>query len=150
MKPVHTEALPLFSEPPCASLRPERALTATQVGLQARDATAGKHAKQMAALIPIARELAAKAGESGVTVADIRLVAERQGLLTGTEKGRELSWLGALPEAAGLQRTGQYRRSFLARSNGNLQMAWRLPDADGPSAARDRPDSRDGVSGDAA
>lgn len=136
---VGTEALPLFAEP-----------TAIEVGMAARDSTAAKHAKQMAALIPIARELAAKAGEAGVTVADIRLVAERQGLLTGTETGRTLSWLGALPEAAGLERTGRYRRSFLARSNGNLQMAWRLPDADGPSAARERPNDRDGVSGDAA
>lgn len=119
--------------------------TAIEVGMAKRDATASKHAEQMAALIPIARELAAKAGEAGVTVADIRLVAERQGLLTGTETGRTLSWLGALHEAAGLERTGQYRRSFLARSNGNLQMAWRLPDAAGPSAASEGCTARNDV-----
>ena len=116
MKPIHTEDLPLFAPTP------------TQVGLAKRDATASKNARNIERLIPLTLELAAKAGEPGITVADIRVAAVQRGLLTGAETGRTLSWLGALPQAAGLVRTGVYRRSFLARSNGTLQMAWRAPE----------------------
>jgi hypothetical protein len=102
--------------------------TATQIGLAARDATAAKHAAEIAALVPIALELAAKAGAHGVTVADVRLTAVQRGVLTGTETGRELSYLGKVMEAAGLERTGRYRRSHLVTSHGNLQAEWRVPE----------------------
>lgn len=99
--------------------------TSTEEGLAARDATAAKHARDVERLVPVARELAAKAGPAGVTVADLRLTAVQRGLLTGQETGRSLSYLGKVMEAAGLENTGTYRRSFLAKSNGNLQSVWR-------------------------
>lgn len=102
--------------------------TATEVGLAARDRAASRHTAEIAALVPIALELARKAGAHGVTVADVRLTAVQRGILTGQETGRALSYLGKVMEAAGLERTGRYRRSHLISSHGNLQAEWRVPE----------------------
>lgn len=75
-------------------------------------------------LIPLARELAEKAGEYGCTVSDVRIVAVQRGILTGEERGRRLSFLGKLMPAAGLVATGQYRRSSVDRSHSNLHAVW--------------------------
>lgn len=123
MKPIHTESLPLFAP---VSSRSERRPTATEVGLAARDRAASKHARDIERLIPIAQELAARAGASGVTVSDLRLAAVQRGILTGAETGRSLSYLGRVMLEAGLENTGTYRRSVMARSNGNLHAVWRL------------------------
>lgn len=82
--------------------------------------------RQIDRLVPIARELAAKAGAQGITVSDVRIVAEARGLLTGEERGRRLSYLGKVMEAAGLAKTGDFRRSDIPRSHGNLHAVWRL------------------------
>ena len=85
-------------------------------------ATNGR-ARQIEALTPVMRELAAKAGADGVTVADLRSVATQRGLL-GASRGRGLSWLSAVPRAAGLEPTERMRRSHIAGSHGNLQRIW--------------------------
>lgn len=81
---------------------------------------ASKHSHRITLLVPVAKELARKAGQSGVTVADLRLAAVQRGLLSGNEKGRELSYLGSVMRAAGLVGTDQFRRSVIERSHGNL------------------------------
>ena len=75
----------------------------------------------IARLIPLARELAVKAGRDGITVADLRLYAVQRGILTGTETGRQLSYLGAVLTLAGLAKTSQWRRSHIPQSHGNAQ-----------------------------
>jgi len=86
--------------------------------------SAAKHSHRITLLVPVVRELASKAGQQGVTISDVRLVAVQRGLLPETAKGRELSWLGALCRAAGLIATDQTRRSVIAQSNGNRQTVW--------------------------
>lgn len=92
------------------------------LGLAARDRAAAANADLIERLVPLAKQLAEKAGDAGVTVADVRLLAERRGLLPES-KGRRLSWLGAVMQRAGLVPTG-WRRSFLAKSHGNLQRVY--------------------------
>ena len=75
-------------------------------------------------LVPIAQELARIAGPHGITIANVRHAAEARGLLTGAERGRRLSFLGAVMKAAGLVATEDYRRSDIPRSNGNLHRIW--------------------------
>ncbi|NUO62449.1 MAG: hypothetical protein HOQ11_10185 [Gemmatimonadaceae bacterium] len=76
-------------------------------------------------LAPIARALAEDAGRRGITVADVRHEAERRGILTGEERGRRLSFLGSVMKAAGLVPTGEWRRSDIPRSHGNLHQVYR-------------------------
>lgn len=94
-------------------------LTPLGRGLRKRDASAAKHSAELEALVPKIRAFAKERGD--ITVADFR---EHLGWLTS--KGRELAWLGKLPEAAGLIRVGM-RRSHLKKSGGNWQAEWRLP-----------------------
>jgi hypothetical protein len=102
-----TDGLPLFNR---ASI---------EAGMAARDETAARHSAEIEALIPLARELAARS-PTGVTVSDLRLIGVQRGVLSGQEKGRRLSYLGKVMEAAGLEPTGEYRRSSVVRSHGNL------------------------------
>jgi len=74
-----------------------------------RKRTAKRHAAHVQRLVPLAQELALRAGSSGITAGDIRLAAEQRGLLDAFPKDRRLSWLWAVPKAAGLQRTNQRR-----------------------------------------
>jgi hypothetical protein len=101
--------------------------TSTALGMRALAETAAKHAADIAALVPLARELAHRAGPDGITVSDLRLYAVQRGLLTGEERGRQLSYLGKVMSAAGLMRTGGYRRSAIRKAHGNLGAVWRLP-----------------------
>lgn len=78
-------------------------------------------------LIPLAIELAEKAGSSGITVADLRIAAVQRGLLTGEESGRRLSFLGVVMKQAGLVATSEYRRSVIPRSHGNLHRLFVAP-----------------------
>ena len=90
-----------------------------QLGFAALDRTASRNVDLIERLVPLARELAEKAGSSGVTVADLRLYADQRGLLPES-KGRALSWLGAVMGRAGLKPAG-WRRSQLPKSHANLQ-----------------------------
>lgn len=81
--------------------------------------------RDLARLVPLARELAQKAGREGVTVENVRRAAVSRGLLTGEEQGRRLSFLGSLMKRAGLVKTGEYRRSGIGKSHGNLHAVWR-------------------------
>jgi hypothetical protein len=136
---------PEHRRPSDVSDLPIFAPTATQVGLAARDLSATRHARDIERLAPIARELAAKVGVPGITVSDIRIVAVQRGVLTGAETGRELSYLSAVPPAAGLEPTGEYRRSVIVKTHGNLQQIWRLPEAERLSRAPECSVGRDAV-----
>lgn len=97
-----------------------------QLGFDALAQTAGTpdHRSLIDKLIPIARSLANQRGEDGVTVADVRTEAVRQGLLPRKAKGREYAFLGALMRKAGLIPTESFRRSDIDDSHGNLQRVW--------------------------
>lgn len=86
-----------------------------------RDRAATKHAHEIALLVPLARRLAAAAGARGITVDEIRIAAEgcAPPLIAGSQ-GRALSWLSAVPLAAGLVATETRR---LSRSR-NDQVVW--------------------------
>jgi hypothetical protein len=79
-----------------------------------------RHSHRITLLVPLAKEIARKSGSHGCTVGDLRLAAVQRGLLSGHEKGRELSYLGAVMRAAGLVGTEHFRRSVIERSHGNL------------------------------
>lgn len=99
-----------------------------QLGLDALDATAARpdHQAQIAALVPLARELA-KARPRGVTISDLRHEAVRRGLLPATASGRALSFLGYVFKAAKLVVTDDFRRSDVDASHGNPHRVWVLP-----------------------
>jgi hypothetical protein len=78
-------------------------------------------------LAVIAERLAADAGMYGITVSDIRLEAFRKGILTGYEPGRQLSYMGSVPPAAGLVKTDKTRRSNLAVTHRIRQVVWVHP-----------------------
>lgn len=77
----------------------------------------------IARLTPLAKELSERSAV--IAVDDLRIVAVQRGILTGGETGRTLSFLPAVFQAAGLEPTGQYRRSSIPRSHGNLCATWR-------------------------
>jgi hypothetical protein len=80
------------------------------------------------ALTELAKELAAKAGAAGVTVADLRLTGVQRGLLPQSGDGRELSYLGAVLRAAGLVATSYTRRSVIGVSHGNAHRIYVAPE----------------------
>ena len=75
-----------------------------------------KHARDIARLVPLMTELAVRAGPDGVCVGDLRLVAERRGLIEPAPKDRRLSWLCKVPQAAGLIPTNRRRLCVQRRS----------------------------------
>jgi hypothetical protein len=92
-----------------------------EIGLAARDAateTAPVDVRE--ALESLARELAGLAGEHGVTVGDVALVAERRDI-TVPEKAH---WLGSLMEGAGLRSTDRMRRSPIPKHHGRRHVVW--------------------------
>jgi hypothetical protein len=93
-----------------------------------------KHWPEIQRLRPLVLELAEKAGESGITVSDVRLYAVHRNLLTGSERGRSLSWMGALMKAAGLVPTDRTRRSEIAKSHANRHTVWVLKQEERKSA----------------
>lgn len=97
------------------------------MGLAALERTAAKNQALIETLVPLAQELAKKAGETGVTVADLRITAVQRGLLTGEEKGRALSFLGAVMKRAGLQATYELRRSQIPATHGIRNRVWVRP-----------------------
>lgn len=94
---------------------------------QAQRRVASKHGVQIAAIAPLMRSLAFKAGRLGVTVGDLRCHGMRLGALPVMGKGRELSWLSAVPRAAGLVATEKRRMCDLPDSR-NDHRVWLHPD----------------------
>jgi hypothetical protein len=76
---------------------------------QGQQRSAAKHESEIRALIPVALELAKRAGTDGITVGNLRAAAQ-----IGVGEGRSLSWLGAVLKRAGLHNTG--RRRMCAQS----------------------------------
>lgn len=99
----------------------------TQNGLPGSRNCYARNADKIDALAVVAERLALKAGHTGITVTDVRREAYRLGILTGYETGRDLSYLSAVPGAAGLEKTEQTRRSDLAVTHGNRQNVWLHP-----------------------
>lgn len=97
---------------------------ALQLGLLALEEAAARNEPRIEGLVRIARGLAASG--LATTVADVREEAVRQGVLTGREKGRELSFLGAVMRRAGLRPLDSWRRSHLETTHGNLNREWGL------------------------
>ena len=93
-------------------------------------------AREINLLAPLMYELAKIAeanGSPGVTISHLRLAAVmRRIVLTGNEKKRDLSYLGAVPKAARLEPVpGLFWRSEIPDSHGNLQRVWRVPRMEG-------------------
>jgi hypothetical protein len=99
-----------------------------QLGLDALDATASTadHRSLIERLIPLAQGLA-RVRPDGVTVGDVRREAVRHGILPAKAKGRELAFLGAVMQKAGLVSTEEFRRSDVDASHGNLHRVWKRP-----------------------
>lgn len=76
------------------------------------------------ALVPIARRLARAWPDRGVTVSDIRFLAEQEGILTGEEHPHQLSALSSVPAAAGLTATERTRKSKIPSTRGRRQVVW--------------------------
>lgn len=99
-------------------------MTAIQLGFDALEQTAKRHEVLIERLAAVANTLALTSPT--VTVGDVREAAVRMGILTGREKGRELSYLGAVMRKAGLRPLPTYRRSHLDVTHGNLNREWSL------------------------
>lgn len=93
-----------------------------QLGFDALEEAAERESRKaiIEKLIPLAQELAQRAGHDGITVANLRHAAVRRGLLpqTGKEQ-RDLSFLGVVLKKAKLISTDRFRRSDVVRSHGN-------------------------------
>jgi hypothetical protein len=102
-------------------------VTSLQLGFDALDQTERRalNRYRVKLLVPIAQELAQRAGPQGITVANLRLEAVRRGILSGEEQGRALSFLGAVMRKAGLTATNDWRRSHISKSHGNAHRVWR-------------------------
>lgn len=100
-----------------------------QLGFAALDVAASRAERQalIKQLIPIAEELAVRAGKHGITVANLRHAAARRGLLPETGTGRSLSFLGAVLRCADLVRTDRFRRSTVIASHGNNHRIYVAP-----------------------
>jgi len=112
---------------PLAPAAPQAQSHAVLEGRAARDQAAAAHEGVIALLIPVAQELAERAGPGGITVADLRETAMQRGLIPPSGSGRELSYLGAVLRRAGLKATGERRRSHLEQTHGNLNMTYVAP-----------------------
>lgn len=125
-----TEGLSLFDPPPpeIPSGKARRAASkdATLEGLEAgasQAATVSQHERE--SFVAICLAIVENHGQ--VTVSDIRVTAEKAGLLSGDEGGRSLSWLHSVPRWAGLVPSGRRERSYLKKTHGNLQTVWVRP-----------------------
>jgi len=94
-----------------------------QLGLEGLDRAAERKTEIIRRLVEIAQGLARMRPE-GLTVADVRAEAVRQCLLPPKAKGRELAFLGAIMQKAGLVATEEFRRSDVEASHGNLHRVY--------------------------
>ena len=94
---------------------------AVQLDAFAQSHHASKRALEIMILAPLAWELAVAAQEQGVTVGEIRAEAERRRYFDprATRNQRALSYLSAVPKAAGLVPTNR-RRTNPANRNANV------------------------------
>jgi len=97
-----------------------------QLGFDALELAAAKAARKalIEKLVPIAQELAKRAGDNGITVANLRHAAQRRGILPRTGDERSLSFLGAVMRNAKLIATKRFRRSDVTASHGNAHRVW--------------------------
>lgn len=100
-----------------------------QLGFDALEAAAARDERKtlIDKLVPLAQELAQRAGKSGITVANLRHAAVRRGLLPQTSKDRALSFLGSVMRTSRLIAIDEWRRSDVVRSHGNAHRVWVSP-----------------------
>lgn len=101
--------------------------TAVEKKRAAQESTASKHRADIERLAPLMRELALKSLRAGVTIGDLRCYLLKTNILPVKGKGRELSWLCAVPRAAGLLPTDRRRMCDLPDSR-NDHRVWLHPD----------------------
>lgn len=99
-----------------------------QLALEWAAKSAGKHEREIQALVPLVLDLARKAGRSGITVDNVLLAANHKGLMPLMGNGRQHSFLGAVCRAAGLRTTGERVRSEIEGKHGNWRSKWALPE----------------------
>ncbi len=109
-----TAALSLFDPPPVQPLTDQQRKADIEAWLRT--------------LVPIAQELAAKAGPHGVTVSDVRIAAQNRGLATGKESRTRGSYLGQLMRMAGLKKTRERRTSLVKDAHHNSNIVYVLPE----------------------
>lgn len=97
-----------------------------QLGFEALELAAAKAERKalIEKLVPIAQELAQRAGDNGITVANLRHAAQRYGILPRSGDERALSFLGAVMRKAKLIATKHFRRSDVTCSHGNAHRVW--------------------------
>jgi hypothetical protein len=101
-----------------------------QLGFDSLEAAAARAERQrlLEKLVPLAQELAQRAGRAGITVANLRHAAARIGLLPRKgKKQRDLSFLGAVLRKAKLIGTDHWRRSDVSGSHGNPHKIYVAP-----------------------
>jgi hypothetical protein len=113
-----SEPGPSLFDPPAAPVA--SSAVAERMKRTIRERAAKTHRAAMEQLVPVALEVALRAGPQGCTVGDIRLLAQRRGLIPQIGEGRQLSYLAALPKQAGLVSTGDRRMSPIPRSRNDL------------------------------
>jgi hypothetical protein len=118
---LDTETLPLFGGYPSSEPATGNAVA---LGVAGMEQAAEHNTDLLEALKPLARELARR---GDVTISDVRIEAQRRGILSGKETRAQLSALGALMQAAGLVLTGEYRKSPLDSTHARPQRVWALP-----------------------
>lgn len=126
-----SDNLDLFTQLPLDWPMPKPRPGAPRARYTPETADADARAARIALLVPLAERLARDYGTRGYCVFDLRTAAVRAGILTGAEVYRELSYLSAVPRAAGHRRTGTFRRAPKAsqpQSHGNLNVVWVHPD----------------------
>jgi hypothetical protein len=79
-------------------------------------------------LVPLAIEMAYAAGIEGITVSDLRLEAERRGLITGEESRTRGSYLWRVMPMARLAKTDRFRRSDVPRAHRNVNVVHVAPE----------------------
>ena len=99
---------------------PQQKTEALEIGLAARAQVSSRAGNSLDELVPLARELAAGAGEHGITISDVRLAAERRGISLPVN----LSSLGGLLRKAELTKTGRMRPSPIKSTHGRPQVVW--------------------------
>lgn len=92
---------------------------------RARHQTESRNQQRIRELVPLAIELARKAGREGITVANLRQAAQLE--VQDREHQRAYSWLGAVLKRAGLIHTSERRMTAEARTR-NRNDVWVHPD----------------------
>lgn len=116
--------LPFYNAHTGRRMKIEPLTVAEPVVVEAGSASFAPNGQLIELLVPIAQRLAEENDKDGITVSDIRIEAERFGILTGEEHRFQLSALGAVPRAAGLEHINTTRYAETPAAQKRRQMVW--------------------------